>query len=328
MIMKIGTMELSTGAALAPMAGVTDMPFRRICAQLGAAWSVSEMLSAKGYLSAPREPRAVTELLELDAGENAVGLQLFGHEPQVMAEAAKRLQDRGFRFIDINMGCPAHKIVSGGDGSALMKRPELVGRIIEAVVRATDLPVTVKLRSGWDERHQNGVALAKIAEQSGAAAVALHARTREQFYAGRADWSVIGEAVSRIGIPVIGNGDVASGEDALRMIRETGCAGVMVGRAAQGNPWIFSEIRAALSGEPWEKPRFAERVRMALRHLDEEVLMRGERSAVLMMRGHIAWYLSGEPGCARLRARINALTEARAVREALMDVLQEGHTDR
>lgn len=326
--MKIGAIKPGAGAALAPMAGVTDMPFRRICGELGAAWSVSEMLSAKGYLSAPREPRAVTELLELDANENAVGLQLFGHEPQVMAEAAKRLQNRGFRFIDINMGCPAHKIVSGGDGSALMKRPELAGRIIEAVVRTTDLPVTVKLRSGWDERHQNAVALAKIAEQSGAAAVALHARTRDQFYAGKADWSVIGEVASRLDIPVIGNGDVASGEDALRMIRETGCAGVMVGRAAQGNPWIFAEIRAALSGESWEKPRFAERVRMAMRHLDEEILLRGERSAVLMMRGHIARYLSGEHGCAKLRARINALTSAEEVRAALMEFIEEGHTDR
>ncbi len=315
--MKIGSIELSEGAALAPMAGVTDMPFRMICKELGAAWSVSEMLSAKGYLLSPSEPRAVTELLQMDAGEGTVGLQLFGHEPDVMAEAALRLSGRGFAFIDINMGCPAHKIVSGGDGSALLKKPKLAGAIIERVAQATKLPVTVKLRNGFDEWHKNGLEMAKIAQASGAQAVAIHARTREQFYSGRADWSVIGEAASLLKIPVIGNGDVASGEDALRMIRETGCAGVMVGRAAEGNPWIFSEIRASFRGEAYEKPAFGERARMAIRHLDQEIAMRGERSAVLMMRGHIAWYLSGEKGSARLRAEINQLTDAEAVRRAL-----------
>ena len=320
--MRIGAVEIGLGAALAPMAGVTDMPFRRICRGLGAAWTVSEMLSAKGYLCAPQEIRAVRDLLALGEDEGVVGLQLFGHEPEVMGEAARRLSTRGFSFIDINMGCPAQKIVSGGDGSALMKRPELIGRIVEAVVRQTPLPVTVKLRSGYDQWHKNAVELAVIAEAAGASAITLHARTREQFYSGEADWAIIGETAARLRIPVIGNGDVTSGADALSLMKETGCAGVMVGRAAQGNPWIFEEIRCALAGAPYARPGIAVRMQMAIEHLDAEIQMRGERSAVLMMRGHIAQYLSGIPGAAKLRAQINASTDAQDVRTLLSGLME------
>ena len=320
--MKIGSVELAAGAGLAPMAGVTDMPFRSICHNLKSGWAVSEMLSAKGYLHAPNEPRAVQELLRLSPNEGIVGLQLFGHEPDTVAQAASLLSDRGYRFIDINMGCPAHKIVSGGDGSALMKKPDLCGRIVEAVVKKTALPVTVKIRSGWDEWHQNAVEIARIVQSAGASAITVHARTREQFYLGKADWGVIGRVVNAVSIPVIGNGDVVSGRSAIDMLNETGCSAVMVGRAAQGNPWIFSEIHAALSSLPFTPPTFTERAQMALYHLNEEAKMRSERGAVLEMRKHIAWYLSGAPGAASIRARINAMENIDDVRDALTALIQ------
>ena len=317
--MRIGSIDLEPGAGLAPMAGVTDMPFRLLCFGQGASWAVTEMLSAKGYLHAP-QARNTLSLLARDRGEGVLGLQLFGHEPRVMAEAAWQLYP-GFDFIDINMGCPAHKIVSGGDGSALMRSPPLAAAVIEAVVRRVPCPVTVKLRAGWDSQHQNALEMCRAAQQSGAAAVTLHARTREQFYGGEADWALIGEAAAALAIPVIGNGDVACGQDALRMLRETGCAGVMVGRGARGNPWIFEEIRRALTGGAFVPPTFDQRVRMALRHLEMEVALRGERSAVLEMRGHVAWYLSGHPGCAKVRAHINTLSSAGEVAAALTALL-------
>lgn len=317
--MRIGSMDLKPGAGLAPMAGVTDMPFRLLCCEQGASWAVTEMLSAKGYLYAPQS-RQTLALLRRDGGEGVLGLQLFGHEPRVMAEAAARLY-QGFDFIDINMGCPAHKIVSGGDGSALMRQPALAGAMIETVAKRVPCPVTVKLRAGWDQQHRNALELCRIAQEAGAAAVTLHARTREQFYGGRADWSLIGEAAAALSIPVIGNGDVACGEDALRMLEQTGCAGVMVGRGARGYPWIFQEIRCALSGAAFVPPDFAARVRMALKHLEMEVALRGERSAVLEMRGHLAWYLSDHPGCAKLRAHINTLNSADQVAAALTKLL-------
>ncbi len=321
--MRIGRIEVSAGAGLAPMAGVTDACFRPLCFEQGAAFAVSEMLSAKGYLHISRNARAVDELLERSPDEGILGLQLFGHEPDVMAEAANQLQDSGFSFIDVNMGCPMHKIVSGGDGSALLRNPALCGEIVRAVVRRVSLPVTVKIRAGWDADSVNAPQVARIVEEAGAAMVAVHARTRDQFYAGHADWAVIGAVKRALAIPVLGNGDVFSGADALRLIAQTGCDAVMVGRGAQGNPWIFSEIRAALSGEPYQRPGMRERVSMALRHMDGMRQRRGERGALLEMRKHVAWYLSGARGTARLRGQINQLASLDLVRAALNEYLNE-----
>lgn len=309
-------------AALAPMAGVTDACFRLLCRELGADWSVTEMVSAKGLLSMPETARAGAELLRRAPQEGPVGAQLFGRDPALMADAARRLADRGFAFVDVNMGCPAPKIVRGGEGSALMREPLLAGRIVERMALAVDLPVTVKLRAGWDEAHRNAVEIARIAQESGAAALTVHGRTRAQFYAGRADWGIIAQVARQVSIPVIGNGDVASGADALKMLRETGCAGVAVGRGAQGNPFVFEEIAAALCGQAPPPPvSFERRVRMAIRHLEMMRALYGDRGAANKMRGHAAWYLSGARGCAQLRGRINALSRVGEMRALLTELL-------
>ncbi len=322
--MQIGNIEIPVGAGLAPMAGVTDACFRPLCFEQGAAFAVSEMVSAKGFLHMNRNDRAVRELLMRGPGEGICALQLFGHEPDLMAEAADQLQGAGFDFLDVNMGCPTHKIVANGDGSALMKTPAQCGRIVSALVGRVRLPVTVKIRAGWDEDHQNAVEVAKICADAGAAAITVHGRTRTQFYQGRADWGVIRAVREAVpGVPVIGNGDVRSGADALRMIEETGCDAVAVGRAAQGNPWIFREIRAALAGEPFSPPDMAARVRMALRHMDAMVPVRGERGTMLEMRKHVAWYLQGGRGSAQMRGRVNELGTLREVRSALLGYLDD-----
>lgn len=315
--MRIGELELPVGAGLAPMAGVTDAAMRLLCHEAGAAWAVSEMLSAKGWLYSQGKNRNAQELLIRLPGEGVGGLQLFGRDPEYVGSAAKALEDRGFQFIDLNFGCPAPKITGNGEGSALMREPERIGEVVAATVRATRLPVTVKIRAGWDEQSINAPEVAEICERAGAKAVAVHARTRMQQYAGHADWQIIRQVRQRVSIPVLGNGDVRSGADALRMLEETGCDGVIVARAAQGNPWIFSEIRAALLGQPWHPPTPEERVAMAMRHFDLETQLHGERKGLLEMRKHIAWYVAGLPGASRFRETINALSGPEAVREAL-----------
>ena len=319
--MRIGNIEIGRGAVLAPMAGVTDACFRPLCFEQGAAMAVSEMVSANGYLHMNRNDRAVRALLAHGEGEGCCGLQLFGHEPDVMAEAANQLQDAGFDFLDINMGCPTHKIVANGDGSALMKDPAHCGRITAALVRRSKLPVTVKIRAGWDEESVNAPQVARICADAGASAITVHGRTRTQFYAGSADWDTIAQVVRAVDVPVIGNGDVRCGADALRMLDQTGCAAVAVGRGAQGNPWIFRDILCALEGEAFELPSLEARVRMALRHMDMMRLARSERSATLEMRKHIAWYLQGARGCAQMRGQINSMATLGEVREALMQLL-------
>ena len=310
--------NIPAGAGLAPMAGVTDAAARLLSFEQGASWAVSEMLSAKGFVYSNGRSEAIRELLFRFPGEGTCGLQLFGREPEFVAEAARRLEGAGFSFIDLNFGCPAPKITGNGEGSALMKEPEQIAKVVRAAADAVKFPVTVKIRSGWNPESVNAVEVAKICEDAGAKAIAVHARTRSQFYGGQADWSVIAAVKRAVKIPVFGNGDVRSGADAVRMLHETGCDRVIVGRAAEGNPWIFREIRAALTGEAYSPPAFAERMATALRHLDLAVVLYGEKKGVLEMRKHVAWYITGVPGAAKLREGVNGVCEAEEVRELLM----------
>ena len=321
--MQLGEWTIPTGAGLAPMAGVTDAAMRLLCHEQGAAWSVSEMLSAKGWIYSRGKNRNARELLARLPGEGIAALQLFGREPELMAEAALELMDAGFAFFDLNFGCPAPKITGNGEGSALMREPERIGRIVRAMTDAVHVPVTVKIRAGWDAQSVNAVEVARICEQAGAAAIAVHGRTRAQQYSGRADWSVIRAVKKSVGVPVMGNGDVRSGADAVRMMEETGCDAVLVARAAQGNPWIFREIRAAMAGESHPPVTGRERVETALRHFDLETQLHGERGGMLEMRKHIAWYVSGLRGAARFRERVNLLDSAEAVRDALREFALE-----
>ena len=325
--MRIGELELPRGAALAPMAGVSDAAMRLLCHEQGAAWSVSEMLSAKGWIYSGGKNRNARELLTRLSGEGVAALQLFGSDPQIMADAAQDLASAGFDFYDINFGCPAPKITGNGEGSALMRDPRQIGRIVRAVADAVDRPVTVKIRAGWDAEHINAVEVAQICEQAGAAAIAVHGRTRMQQYAGRADWSIIREVKRQVSVPVFGNGDVRSGADAMRMLTETGCDAVLVARAAEGNPWLFAEIRAALSGEDYTPPTPRQRVETALRHFELEERLHGERGGMLEMRKHIAWYISGMRGAARFRERINSLESAGEVKAALMEFAEEAERE-
>ena len=317
--MQIGQLALPAGAALAPMAGVTDMPMRILCFEQGAAWAVTEMISAKGYLYAPENTRAIEELLRRDPCEGPLGLQLFGREPEFMAEAAAKLSQQGFAFIDINMGCPAHRIVGNGEGSALMRTPDLAGEVIAATVKASAVPVTVKMRAGWDETCINAVELSVIAEQAGAAALTIHPRTRVQQYAGHSDWDVIRQVKQRVSIPVIGNGDVTSADEYERMLRETGCDAVAIGRGAQGNPWIFAEIRARIEGREWNKPTYHEKIAMALRHGRMQAEYIGESGAAREMRKHLIWYLQGMSGCARVREQLGHITTLHEMGSLLTD---------
>ena len=310
---------LTPGAGLAPMAGVTDAAMRLLCHEQGAAWAVSEMLSAKGWVFSRGKNRNALDLLARLPGEGIAGLQLFGSDPEYIAEAAKDLENRGFDFFDLNFGCPAPKITGNGEGSAMMRNPVLIGKVVHALADATSLPVTVKIRSGWDKDSINAVEVARICEDNGAQAIAVHARTRMQQYSGKADWRIIRDVKRAVSVPVFGNGDVRGGPDALRMLEETGCDRVIVGRAAQGNPWIFREIAAAMRGEAIMPPTPQERVEMAERHLNLEVQLFGERRGILEMRKHIAWYVHGLHGASRFRDTINMLETPAQV----MDALQE-----
>ncbi len=326
-MIRIGSLELPSGAALAPMAGVSDAAMRLLCHEQGAAWSVSEMLSAKGWIYSGGKNRNARELLTRLPGEGVAALQLFGSDPAIMADAAQELVSAGFDFFDINFGCPAPKITGNGEGSALMREPERIGRIVRAMADAVNLPVTVKIRAGWDADSVNAVEVARICEQAGAAAIAVHGRTRMQQYSGRADWGIIREVKRQVSVPVFGNGDVRSGADAVRMIEETGCDAVLVARAAEGNPWLFAEIRAALAGEDYMPPTPRQRVETALRHFELEEQLHGARGGMLEMRKHIAWYISGMRGAARFRERINALESAEEVKRALLAFAEEAERE-
>ena len=301
--MKIGNLELENNVFLAPMAGVTDLPFRILCKEMGCGLVYSEMVSAKGILY---DNKNTTELLEIDPKERPVAVQLFGSDPEILGAMAKKIEQYPIDIIDVNMGCPAPKIVKNGEGSCLMKTPELVGRIVKSLVESQSKPVTIKFRKGFDDDHINAVEIAKIAEANGASAVAVHGRTREQYYSGKADWDIIKQVKEAVNIPVIGNGDVFTPQDAKNLLEHTGCDAIMVGRGAQGNPWIFKRILHYLqTGELLPEPTAEERVEKALRHAQMLIDYKGEYIGVREMRKHMAWYMKGMPGAAELRGKLN-----------------------
>lgn len=345
-VLLTGGVSLGNGVCLAPLAGVSDRAFRRVARRFGADYTVSEMVSAKALCYEQNSTRHVTEnrvrtapLAAVLREELPMAVQLFGAEPEFMARAAQLLESGEYRgnlgdapptAIDVNMGCPMAKIVGNGEGSALLKNPALAEEIVRAMVRATRLPITVKIRAGWDKNSINAVEMAKRMEAAGAAMICVHGRTREQMYAPRADWEIIQRVKEAVSIPVLGNGDIFSAEDALRMLRETGCDGVMIARGAQGNPWIFSEVQAALNGTPYVPPTLAERLSVALAHARDMVAEKGERTGIPEARKHMAWYVHGVRGAAGARGEIMKAASLAALEEvfdSLLSSSQEGTSE-
>ena len=314
--MRIGSVILENNVIAAPMAGVTDLPFRLLLKEQGAGLVCSEMVSAKAiyYNNKNTEP-----LMMVDEKERPFSLQLFGSDPELMAEMVRKIEDRPFDIIDINMGCPVPKVVNNGEGSALMKQPLLAGKIIEAMAKATEKPVTVKIRKGFDDEHVNAVEMAHIAQESGAAAVAVHGRTREQYYHGKADWDIIRQVKEAVNIPVIGNGDINSSEAAKEIQKQTGCDGIMVARGLQGNPWLIGQI---LYGTP--KPSIEEIVEMILRHARMQVEFSGEYLGIRQMRKHVAWYTTGYPGSSKLRGMVNQVESLEELEQLLETYINHG----
>lgn len=300
---KKNMIDLQNKLILAPMAGVTDLPFRLLCKEQGCDILYTEMVSAKAILY---KNRNTEPLMAYEEQEHPIGLQLFGSDPQIMADMAAKVQERGYDFIDINMGCPVPKIVNNNEGSALMKQPKLVGEIVSAMVKAVDVPVTVKIRKGFDEEHINAVEIAKVIEESGGAAVAVHGRLRSEYYSGHADWDIIRQVKEAVSIPVIGNGDLNTPQDVLQMKEETGCDAFMIGRGAKGNPFIFSQMKTYFEeGYIPEKPTLPEMVETMLRHARMMVEYKGEYTGIHEMRKHVAWYTTGYPNSSKLRDEVN-----------------------
>lgn len=303
--LQIGNVTLDNNVILAPMAGVSDLPFRLLCREMGAGLVCMEMVSAKAIYY---NNKNTDTLMDIHPGETPVSLQLFGSDPKIISEMAKRIEERPFAVLDINMGCPVPKVVNNGEGSALLKNPKLVEEILTALVKAISKPVTVKIRKGFNDTCVNAVEIAKIAESCGVAAVAVHGRTREQYYSGKADWDIIAQVKDAVKVPVIGNGDVDSPQAAQELLRQTGCDGVMIGRAAQGNPWIFRDVVSFLeNGTIPTAPTNAEKKEIILRHAALQLEYKGEYTGVREMRKHLSWYTIGMPHSAKFRQTINTM---------------------
>lgn len=318
--MKIGNLNFQYGLFMAPMAGTTDLAFRLLCRQQGCELAYTEMVSVKALSF---DNQKTKDLLTIDEREELAAVQLFGSEPELLAEMAEKIDNPRIAFFDVNMGCPVPKIVNNGEGSALMRQPERVGAIVAAMAKRLKKPVTVKIRKGFDNDHINAVEIAKIAEAAGAAAIAVHGRTARQYYSGQADWDIIRQVKAAVKIPVIGNGDIFSGQAAVQMLEQTGCDGLMVARGAEGNPWIFAEIKSALAGEPYRAPTLAERKAMIFEHLQLALDQKGEFAAMQEMKKHLLWYTKGLAGAAALRRELMEMKDPQTVREYLTAAFAE-----
>jgi nifR3 family TIM-barrel protein len=320
MNLQIGNVHVNGNLILAPMAGVTDLPFRLLCKEKGADLIYTEMVSAKGIIYNNKNTES---LLVVKEEERPVSLQLFGSDPLILSETAKKIEHLNFDILDINMGCPVPKIVNNGEGSALLNNPKLVGEIVSSVVKSINKPVTVKIRKGFTNQDDNAVEIAKVIEDSGASLVAVHARTREQYYSGKADWDVIRRVKEAVSIPVIGNGDVLCAKDAINLVEQTGCDGIMIGRGVRGNPWLFEQIKAYQeTGVLVDRPKIEEVVEMILRHAALQIEFKGEYIGIREMRKHVAWYTTGYPKSSKLRNRVNEIENMKELEDLMKEYLE------